>query len=277
MSTLPSEVTAIIPTVATELRAGILGANTPGDTRSTALATVALRLCHDYAPAAPIDVLQEAGIRLGGWLLGRQPHVMARRVKDPSGTEMELTYRMAATANGLRESGASFLLDSFRAHNARIIGGSGTTTTRNTPAPGGGGTMNGTSPTVRVALLAFRNPGAVFSDVAAMTAQELFDGATLASGASERAVSVAAPVECHQQRVTLAPTGFQWLTVAVPEGTDTPSHFRLSDSVAPDNWGSRWRQASGMAASRGTNYSVYWYPVVQTSWPATVTVEWPLA
>ena len=122
MSTLPGEVTAIIPTVSAALSGGILGREAPGSTRATALATVALRLCHEYAPDAPIDVLQEAGIRLGGWLLGRQPHVMARRVKDPSGTEIELTYRTAATSNGLRESGASFALEPYRAHNARAIG-----------------------------------------------------------------------------------------------------------------------------------------------------------
>ena len=47
---------------------------------------------------------------------------MARRVKDPSGTEIELTYRTAATANGMRESGATFALEPYRAHHARAIG-----------------------------------------------------------------------------------------------------------------------------------------------------------
>ena len=122
MSALPTNVAALVPAVSAGLSGGILGREAPGDTRTRALATVALRLCHEYAPAAPDDVLQEAGIRLGGWLLGRQPHVMARRVKDPSGTEIELTYRTAATSNGLRESGASFALEPYRAHNARAIG-----------------------------------------------------------------------------------------------------------------------------------------------------------
>ena len=122
MAALPSELTAIIPNVAAENAGGILGRDAPDSTRATALATVAVRLCHDYAPTAPIEVMQEAAVRLAGWLWGRAPHLTGQRVKDPSGTEIELMFRAAGTANGLRESGASYMLSCYRTRHARPIG-----------------------------------------------------------------------------------------------------------------------------------------------------------
>ena len=122
MAALPTEITAIIPNVSSEISGGILGRDAPGSTRATALATVALRLCYDYAPAAPIEVMEEAAVRLSGWMWGRAPHVTGQRVKDPSGTEIDLMFRAAGTANGLRESGASFMLSSYRTRHARPIG-----------------------------------------------------------------------------------------------------------------------------------------------------------
>ena len=89
MAALPSELTAIIPNVASENAGGILGRDAPDSTRATALAAVALRLCYDYAPTAPIEVMQEAAVRLAGWLWGRAPHLTGQRLKDPSGTEIE--------------------------------------------------------------------------------------------------------------------------------------------------------------------------------------------
>ena len=122
MAALPTEITAIIPNVASENAGGILGRDAPDSTRATALATVALRLCYDYAPAAPIEIMQEAAVRLAGWMWGRAPHLTGQRLKDPSGTEIELMFRAAGTANGLRESGASYMLASYRTRHARPIG-----------------------------------------------------------------------------------------------------------------------------------------------------------
>ena len=119
---LPTEVAAIIPAVSNDMAGGIFGREGPGNAVTTQIATVAVRVCYDYAPRAPIEVLQLAAGRLGGWLLGRQPHVTSRRTKTPDGTELELVYRTAATANGLRESGASFLLSPYKVRHARAIG-----------------------------------------------------------------------------------------------------------------------------------------------------------
>ena len=52
MPALPPEVTAIIPNVSAEISGGVLGREAPGDARTTTLASVALRLCYDYAPRA---------------------------------------------------------------------------------------------------------------------------------------------------------------------------------------------------------------------------------
>ena len=119
---LPAEVAAIIPAVSNEMSGGIFGREAPGDTVTTQIATVAVRVCYDYASAAPIEVLQLAAGRLGGWLLGRQPHVTSRRTKTPDGTELELVYRMAGTSNALRESGASSLLSPYKVRHAGLIG-----------------------------------------------------------------------------------------------------------------------------------------------------------
>ena len=119
---LPPALLAIVPAVSAEMSGGILGREAPGDDRTAALAVVALTLCHRYAPAAPIEVMQEAAVRAGGWLMGRQPHVIARRVKTPDGTESELTYRSAATANVLKESGAETMLSPWKIRHARAIG-----------------------------------------------------------------------------------------------------------------------------------------------------------
>ena len=227
-----------------------LAALQPQLTRNIEAAT---SLANRQAPDAPEAVGHEAIIRFVGWLY-----------------EGPQAPGEVSEAGAWRRSGAASLLAPWTQRRAGVIGDS-----EAAAVVDGESSMIGASPIARVALLAFANPGAVFADVAAMTAQELFDGAVEATGASEQTVSVIAPIVCHQRRVTLAPTGFQWLTVAVPDGTDAPSHFRLADNVPSDNWGTRWRRATGLAASRGTNYSVHWWPVVQTRWPAVVTLEWP--
>ena len=83
MAALPTEITAIIPNVAAENAGGILGRDAPDSTRATTLATVALRLCFDHAPTAPIEIMQEAAVRLAGWLWGRAPHLTAQRRQGP--------------------------------------------------------------------------------------------------------------------------------------------------------------------------------------------------
>ena len=268
--------------VAARIAGTVLGREASGGAVETAIARAAVDYCDDAAPRAPEAILREACVRFAAWMYGNRPHVREQETEDASGTRVRLAFdNTRATANGFRASGAAALLSRYIVRRGGAIGTAAETPSGAGTTPAGGGeddTANGgTSPTVRVALVEFRNPGAVFSDLAAMTAQAMFDAGTRADGASERAVSVAAPVRCHQQRTALAAAGFQWLTVAVPEGTDTPSHFRLSDAVPADDWRDRWRLATGTAVSRGTNYSVHWWPQVQTAFPAILTVEWPLA
>ena len=67
-----------------------------------------------WRQAPHLSILREASIRLAGWLYGNRPHLAAESFKDPSGTEFAMTFNnSAATANGLRASGAGALLSRY--------------------------------------------------------------------------------------------------------------------------------------------------------------------
>ena len=120
---LPDPVAELIPIVAAGIRGTVLGTHaTEADARETAVAEAALCLIEDYAPAAPRAIKREAGIRLAGWILGSRPHATGSKVTDPSGTSLELSFHGAATANGLRASGAGAMLSRYVVRRAGAIG-----------------------------------------------------------------------------------------------------------------------------------------------------------
>ena len=120
---LPDAVAELIPVVALAIRGTVLGTHaSEADARETAVAEAALCLIEDYAPAAPRAIKREAGIRFAGWMIGARPHATRTKVTDPSGTNLEADYHGAATANGLRSSGASAMLSRYVVRRAGAIG-----------------------------------------------------------------------------------------------------------------------------------------------------------
>ena len=141
-------------------------------------------------------------------------------------------------------------------------------------------------PSVRCLLLPFANPGLVFSDLEAMTAQEVVNAGVEVPGTTERRVSVAGPVVCNQQVFDYNPSAFQWLAIAVPDGQSPPSHYRLKFTVAPNAWnlplppsGSNlsfsWRQLTGQADVGGVNHDVFFWPQLSITAPERTIFEWP--
>ncbi len=113
------QINNVIPIIAAAITAldSITG---PVETR---IATAALQVAYDYAPSAPASVLEEAGIRLAGWLLGSPAYATQKKVTAPEGTGLEISYsNSTATANGFRSSGASALLSKYVVRRAGSIG-----------------------------------------------------------------------------------------------------------------------------------------------------------
>lgn len=120
---LPEAVADLIPVVAAGIRGTVLGTHaSEADARETAAAEGALCLIETYAPGAPRSVKREAAIRFAGWMIGARPHATRTKVTDPSGTNLEADYHGAATANGLRSSGASAMLSRYVVRRAGVIG-----------------------------------------------------------------------------------------------------------------------------------------------------------
>lgn len=70
------------------------------------LRPVAVRLCADYAPGAPPELLEEAAIRVSGYLLDAPP--------SPAGS---------GHADAMTNSGAAALLTAYRVRLGAVIGG----------------------------------------------------------------------------------------------------------------------------------------------------------
>ena len=121
---LPDELQAIVPAVSAEMSGGILGREAPGDDRTAALATVALMLCHRYAPAAPIEIVQEAAVARRRLVDGptaarrRSPREDAgwhrKRAHVPLGGDGERAERESGAETDARRRG--------RSRHARAIG-----------------------------------------------------------------------------------------------------------------------------------------------------------
>ena len=114
MALTPTELEALVATVAERITGSVLGRESSAEDVQNHIAEAAVELCNGLAPGAPPSILREASIRLAGWLYGNRPHLAAESFKDPSGTEFAMTFNnSAATANGLRASGAGALLSRF--------------------------------------------------------------------------------------------------------------------------------------------------------------------
>ena len=75
-------------------------------------AKVAVTLADEYAPAAPIDLRNEAAARAAGWLRDMSPAITSETDTDESGRSRTRQYRTAA-ANPLRASGGAALLTKY--------------------------------------------------------------------------------------------------------------------------------------------------------------------
>lgn len=270
---------AVAVITATQLRAA-----RPGHADATEwrrVADVAVALVEAYAPAAPEAVKLEAAFRVAGWLLDSPASNLAAE---------EVGQQSATYAPGqrgaLRHSGAMSILSPWKVRRAGAVGGGATAprTPPPTPVPTPPPTPEDTMPTVRFYLVDFEAGVSGFPELAGWDAARWVSaGAEVAAPPTARAVSVAAPVMCHQRRFTATEKPgiqFRWAAVAVPSGTAAPSHFRRSDDVPADDWGERWRLATGHADIGGTSHAVFWFPQVigggGVDYPARHVFEWPL-
>ena len=96
----------------------------------------------------------------------------------------------------------------------------------------------------------------------AMQAQDLFDAALSEELTAdvERRLSVGAPVPCWSQAFTYGPAntpqGFRWAVLAIAQGDDHPSHYRIDGTVALVDFAERWRASPGAAVAGGVTYDV---------------------
>ena len=119
---LQADVEALLPDVEADLTEYGFA---PGlSTLTMRSARAALLECWHYAPEAPPEILVEAATRLAAWIVGTRPHVSQEAISDPSGTSVTRNFTNgAATANGLRASGASAALARFRRRRGGTIPG----------------------------------------------------------------------------------------------------------------------------------------------------------
>ena len=114
MALTPTELAALVTTVAERITGTVLGRESAAEDVQNDIAAAAVEACYGLAPGAPLATLREASNRLAGWMYGSRPHLSGESFKDPSGTEFAMTFNSsAATANGLRASGAGAMLSRF--------------------------------------------------------------------------------------------------------------------------------------------------------------------
>ena len=126
-----------VAAVAAAITGSVLGATGLATERMTQAATAACQTVDDYAPLAPSAIKLEASIRLAAWMIGTRPHATETSTTTPDGTVLMVKFHGAATANGLRASGASSLLSRYVHRRAGVIGG----TPAATPEPDLGTTV----------------------------------------------------------------------------------------------------------------------------------------
>ena len=188
-------------------------------------------------------------------------------------------------ANAWRSSGASDILGAYLRRRALVLKG-GTDSTASQATRGEPGEtvidVSGPPPGVRFFIFPFVANVVTFATLPGLNAQEIFD---LGAGGNEivadslRAISVAAPVYCWQQKFAVFRTdgALHWAMVAIAHGDEAPSHFRLQSTLAPSDWDGRWRQATGQADAIGeaARLDVFWWPQVVRAFPETTVFEWP--
>ena len=114
MALTPEERAALVATVAERITGTVLGRESAAEDVQNDIAAAAVETCYGLAPGAPESILREASIRLAGWLYGSRPHLSQESFEDPSGTKFDMTFNnSAATANGLRASGAGAMLSRY--------------------------------------------------------------------------------------------------------------------------------------------------------------------
>lgn len=120
---LPQAIRDLENPVRDAIRGTILGRDeSAGGAVEARAARAAIRHCYTYAPGAHADLIQEAAIRLAGWLIGTRPHAKRQSARDPSGEELTLDFANSqATANGFRSSGASAVLSRYRVRRGGIF------------------------------------------------------------------------------------------------------------------------------------------------------------
>ena len=119
-ATLPAALEAELETITAAILPAIHSA-LPADANTTRIARLAAIATFEYAPCAPLEVLVEAAIRMGGWMVGAAPHLREKAVTYPDATSRTVTVNVATTAAPLRHSGASALLAPYR--QLRAFGG----------------------------------------------------------------------------------------------------------------------------------------------------------
>ena len=258
---------------------GAIGSSDLGGDQVDRLGREAAAMVEQYAPGAPEAVQDEAVVRFAGYLAQSDFGGIVREGIGPREVEYTVNH-----ASAFRNCGAAALLTRWRVRRAGVIGGKAAV-----PQPAAQDepdeqpsepNMPTKLPQVRFFRVELVAGTSGFPEVSQWTAQQWIDNASAeVPGATTRGVSMAAPVYCYQvaYHYPQGGTQYEWAAVAVPDGDEPPSHFRVSDSVQPDNWSTRWRQASGQAVIEGAAYDVYFWSPVVAAFPATLRFEWPLA
>ena len=85
--------------------------------RSERVLAVAIQTVVDYAPAAPVPLLNEAVLRFGGYLLGSDYGAVRKETDGPYDTEHVVNH-----APAFRNSGAAMLLTRHKIRRGGVIG-----------------------------------------------------------------------------------------------------------------------------------------------------------
>lgn len=266
------------------LREAIGALDLSGD-RVDRLGRVAAALVQRYAPSAPEEIMDEAVVRFTGYLAQSDFGAIRGETIGPRGVEYQTNHAAA-----FRNSGAAMLLSPWRVRRAGVIGDKSGAAAPSPPdqvdtqpeRPD----MPTKLPAVRLFLLRLSIPDLTAVTLPNMSGQEIVDAGTEILAVTKRAISVAAPVYCHQQTFHLASPEREFLAVAVPDGQDRPSHFRVNASAVPNAWdwpqpptannlGFVWTEATGQAVIDGASFDVFRWPQLQSTFPAECVFEWP--
>ena len=256
---------------------------------------VAVALVERYAPDAPEDIQNEATIRVAGWLY----ETPSSGVRSEAVGDISTTWTPSMTS-ALRASGAMALLSPWKVRRGGVVGKAvvvsqpeviierPSRTPDATVSPSNGGSPMPDLPSVRLYLLTLDVPDVTAVTLPQMSGQEVIDAGSEVLAVTKRATSVAAPVECYQQLFHLNSTEREFLAIAIQDGQDPPSHFRVNPTAVPNAWdwpqpptasnlGFVWTPNTGEAVIGGASYDVYRWPQLQTTFPSQCVFEWPVS